>query len=188
MRVMVAKMNSSDKSTAKKTDLRNYRFNILDALIAVVILVVIAVVLVAYLPGGLSASGNNRENVTVTYTIEIKGINRKLADWIIVGDTVTDRDTAIDIGRISAEVEVSHAGIVRYDPTSGEVIIYEAEDTSDLLITVTANAKYDVSRGYTVNGKRLAVGADYSISLPKFEGNGECIGIIEISSNGGAKQ
>lgn len=185
---MVKTMNSSDKSTKKKSNHGGYRFNILDALIAVVIFAVIGVVLVAYLPGGLSATSGGKGSVTVTYTIEIKNVDRKLADWITVGDTVTERASAVDLGRVSAEVEVSPSGIVRYDPASGEVIIDEAEDTSDILITVTATAKYDASRGYTVNGKRLAVGTNYSISLPKFEGNGECIGIIEISSNGGAKQ
>lgn len=185
---MVTTMNSSERSTVKRSDRRGYHFNILDAIIVLVILAVIAVILVAYLPGGLSASDSGRGSVTVTYTLEIKGAQRKLADWIAVGDTVTERTSAVGLGRVSAEVEVSPAGVVRFDPTSGEVIIDEAEDLSDLLITITTTAKYDPSRGYTVNGKRLAVGAVYSVSLPRFEGAGECIGIIETSSNGGVVQ
>jgi hypothetical protein len=49
---------------------------------------------------------------------------------------------------------------------------------SNVLLTITAEARIDEVKGYLVDGRRIAVGADYFIDLPGFEGRGECISIV----------
>lgn len=180
-------MNVTDRTDEKKVRRSGYRFNVLDALIAVIILAVVALTLFAYLPSGLSHFSSTKNDATISYTIEIKGVRRELIEGIAVNDPVTEKGSAVALGKVSAEVEVSPASRVRYDAASGEVVVDELSDVSDILITVTSAAGYDKSRGYTVGGHRIAVGAEYTLSLPGFEGTGTCISINEISSGGGAK-
>ncbi len=176
-------MKSSDRAAEKAPRRSGKRFNALDALIIIIIVAVLAVTLLAYLPGGILRLPE-KNNVTVTYTIEVKGVKRELAAGIAVNDPVTEKGTSVSLGNISAEVEVTPYSTVRYDAASGEVVTDEYSGLSTLLITVTAQAGYDSSRGYTVNGRRMAIGAEYSISLPGFEGTGSCISITET---GGSK-
>lgn len=180
-------MNTSERPAEKKPHRKGYRFNILDALIAVIIAAVVIVLLLAYLPSGLFGGSADKSGISVTYTIEIKNVRRELASGISVGDPVTEKSTAVSLGGVSAEVEVVPYSQVRYDPVSGEVVLDEYADYSDLLITITAPAAYSTSRGYTVNGRRIAVGAAYRISMPGFEGYGQCISITEVAVNGGTK-
>lgn len=176
-------MKSSDRAAEKAPRRSGKRFNALDALIIIIIVAVLAVTLLAYLPGGILRLPE-KNNVTVTYTIEVKGVKRELAAGIAVDDPVTEKGTSVSLGNISAEVEVTPYSTVRYDAASGEVVTDEYSGLSTLLITVTAQAGYDSSRGYTVNGRRIAIGAEYGISLPGFEGTGICISITET---GGSK-
>ena len=176
-------MKSSDRAAEKAPRRSGKRFNALDALIIIIIVAVLAVTLLAYLPGGILRLPE-KNNVTVTYTIEVKGVKRELAAGIAVDDPVTEKSTSVSLGNISAEVEVTPYSTVRYDAASGEVVTDEYSGLSTLLITVTAQAGYDSSRGYTVNGRRIAIGAEYCISLPGFEGTGSCISITET---GGSK-
>lgn len=176
-------MKSSDRAAEKAPRRSGKRFNALDALIIIIIIAVLAVTLLAYLPGGILRLPE-KNNVTVTYTIEVKGVKRELAAGIAVDDPVTEKGTSVSLGNISAEVEVTPYSTVRYDAASGEVVTDEYSGLSTLLITVTAQAGYDSSRGYTVNGRRIAIGAEYGISLPGFEGTGSCISITET---GGSK-
>lgn len=176
-------MKSSDHAAEKAPRRSGKRFNALDALIIIIIVAVLAVTLLAYLPGGILRLPE-KNNVTVTYTIEVKGVKRELAAGIAVDDPVTEKGTSVSLGNISAEVEVTPYSTVRYDAASGEVVTDEYSGLSTLLITVTAQAGYDSSRGYTVNGRRIAIGAEYGISLPGFEGTGGCISITET---GGSK-
>lgn len=176
-------MKSSDRAAEKAPRRSGKRFNALDALIIIIIVAVLSVTLLAYLPGGILRLPE-KNNVTVTYTIEVKGVKRELAAGIAVDDPVTEKSTSVSLGNISAEVEVIPYSTVRYDAASGEVVTDEYSGLSTLLITVTAQAGYDSSRGYTVNGRRIAIGAEYGISLPGFEGTGNCISITET---GGSK-
>ena len=71
-------MNVTDRADEKKVRRSGYRFNVLDALIAVIILAVVALTLFAYLPSGLSHFSSTKNDATISYTIEIKGVRREL--------------------------------------------------------------------------------------------------------------
>ena len=62
----------------------------------------------------------------------------------------------------------------------------EYDELSTLLITVKSNAKSNSSSGYSIGGRRIAIGAESALSLPGFEGTGSCISITEISGKGGS--
>ena len=184
-------MNSADgsaeRSRRRGKTRSGRRFNVLDVIIILIIVAVLALTLLAYLPGGLFRLAQNSSNATIIYTVEIKGVKRELAKGISVGDPVTEKETSINLGSVSAEVEVMPYSQVRYDAASGEVVLDEYEELSTLLITVTADAKSDPSKGYSIGGRRIAIGAEYKLSLPGFEGTGNCISITEISGNGGSQ-
>ena len=110
-------MKSSDRAAEKAPRRSGKRFNALDALIIIIIVAVLAVTLLAYLPGGILRLPE-KNNVTVTYTIEVKGVKRELAAGIAVDDPVTEKGTSVSLGNISAEVEVTPYSTVRYDAAS----------------------------------------------------------------------
>lgn len=176
----MSKNNGTSRAQAK------HRFNILDALIIIIAAAVAAVLLMAYLPGGLARISSDGDT-TIIYTVEVQGVKRDLASGISVNDSVTEKQTSVALGRVSSEVEVTAYNYVRYDTKTGEVVLDEYDDLATILITITADARSDGSRGYTVNGCRIAIGAEYSLSSPNFEGIGTCISISEISGNGGAE-
>ena len=180
-------MNNADGSVKKAPHKgrSGRRFNLLDALIILIVVAVIALVLRAYLPGGLFRLAESSD-VTIIYTVEVTGVKRELAAGIAVGDKVTEKGTAVFLGNVSAEVEVTPFSQVRYDADSGEVVMDEYDELSTLLITVKSNAKSNSSSGYSIGGRRIAIGAEYALSLPGFEGTGSCISITEISGKGGS--
>lgn len=151
------------------------RFSLIDAIILVVVAALVTLIVFVYV-GGLDISFSTKKT-PITYTIEIKGIDPALVTNIDVGDAVID-ENGYSLGNIAAGVEVDSYFEVSYDPVSKEVVSTEHPTLSNILLTITAEAEIDDVKGYLVDGQRIAVGADYFIDLPGFEGKGECISIV----------
>lgn len=157
-------------------------FSIIDALIILIVAAVLIVVISAYSGGGNISFTS--EKATIMYTVEIEGIDPALASSIAVGDGVVD-ENGYSLGAVAAGVEVDSFFEISYDPATGEVISSEHPRLSNILITITAEAEIDSIGGYVVDGRRIAVGAEYQLDLPGFEGRGRCISIIESNPHEG---
>ena len=56
----------------------------------------------------------------------------------------------------------------------------EYPDRYDLVVTVTADAVFTEGVGYTVNGRRVAVGTQFYLMFPDYLGQGYCISMREL--------
>lgn len=151
------------------------RFSMIDAIILIVVAVLVTIVVFSYV-GGLDISFSAKKT-SITYTIELQGIDPTLAANIAVGAAVID-EKGHSLGTVAAGVEVDSYFEISYDPVSKEVISYEHPTLSNVVLTITAEAIVDDVKGYLVDGQRIAVGAEYFIDLPSFEGKGECVSVI----------
>lgn len=168
------------KSIKQKKDKKERKsgFNFLDVLIIACVLSVVALLFFVYSPSEI-LSGNSRE-ASIIYTIRISGVPAEYAAAISEGDEVTDPDGYV-LGKVASEVEVEPHTIYQYRETydgSGGIVSIEHPDLVDLIITVYAEADHN-SDGYTVDGKRIAVEAEYDLVLPGFESKGTCISLSE---------
>jgi hypothetical protein len=166
--------NEEVKKPSRRGDGKK-RFSLIDAIILVVVAALVTLVIFAY-AGGLDISFSTKKT-SITYTIELQGIDPALAANIAVGAAVID-ENGYSLGNVAAGVEVDSYFEVSYDPVSKEVVSLSHPALSNVLLTITAEARIDEVKGYLVDGRRIAVGADYFIDLPGFEGRGECISIV----------
>ena len=167
----------------KKNTARRAKFNIIDLLIVIAVFCVAAAVIHVYFSD--LSFGGKKEKTTVTYSLRFSGIDESFISAIAEGEAVVDSDGYAFGTVVSADLFETHKEIT-YDSENRKVVSVPYPSLCDLTVIIRVNAESDPDRGYTVSGKRIAVGAEYDVSMPGFEGHGMCIDITENSSNGGA--
>lgn len=181
------KRNKKEEKTrknksAKQNSVTSKRgFNFLDALIIISILATVALIVLVYSPLKLFNIKSN--DATIIYSINISGVPAEYASSISVSDIVTD-DKGYNLGLVASDVQVEPHVIYEYRENqdgSGSIIEIIHPDLVDLIITVSANAEV-ADDGYIVDGKRIALEAEYNIVLPEFEAKGVCISLSEESA------
>lgn len=182
------KKEINNDTAAKKTKMKKDKkarkagFNFLDVIIIACVLSVVALLLFVYSPSDI-LSGSSRD-ASIIYTIRISGVPAEYAAAIGAGDEVADQDGYI-LGTVASEVEVEPHSIYQYFENtdgSGGIVGVVHPDLVDLIITVYAEADHTAD-GYTVDGKRIAVEADYELVLPGFESKGTCISLSEENAS-----
>lgn len=157
---------------------RRSGFNFLDVLIILCILFTVILIVFVYSPSQLF---NVRSSDTaIIYSVCISGVPAEYAGTVNVTDIVTD-SKGYSLGTVASDVEVEpHVTYVysENEDGSGKIAEVTHPDLVDLIITVTAKASVDED-GYYVDGKRIAVEAEYDIVLPGFESKGICVSLSE---------
>ncbi len=175
--------NKKIKKAAKKDKTsRRGKLNFLDVVILACVLAVAALLFFVYSPFELL--GVSSRDTNIIYTLRISGVSPSYAASISVGDVISDPD-GYNLGVVASDVEVEPHSMYVYRENadgSGGIVQIKHPELIDLIITVTAEAEHGAD-GYTVDGKRIAVEAEYEIVLPKFESKGICISLSEESAN-----
>ena len=177
-------LENKSKKKMKKRDHgeRKNRFNFLDLIIIACVLAIVALFFFVYSPTELF--GINSKEVDIIYTVRISGVPAEYAAAISVGDRVADSDGYI-LGNVASAVEVESHSIYEYRETadgSGGIVSAVHPELVDLIITISAVADRTAD-GYKVDGKRIAVEAEYELVLPKFESKGICISLSEENAS-----
>lgn len=172
------------KRSASKSERSSRRsgFNLLDALILVCLVATVALVVLVYSPAEIFNLRSN--DVTIIYSINVSGVPADYAATINVSDIVTDEE-GYNLGVVASDVEVEPHVIYEYRENSdgsGSIVEIVHPELVDLIITVSAKADIN-SDGYTVDGKRIALEAEYDIVLPEFVSKGICISLSEENAN-----
>jgi len=172
------------KRSASKSERSSRRsgFNLLDALILVCLVATVALVVLVYSPAEIFNLRSN--DVTIIYSINVSGVPADYAATINVSDIVTDKE-GYNLGVVASDVEVEPHVIYEYRENSdgsGSIVEIVHPELVDLIITVSAKADIN-SDGYTVDGKRIALEAEYDIVLPEFVSKGICISLSEENAN-----
>ena len=182
---VVDKPNKADHKKAKGEKKR--AFNIVDVLLSLVILTFLAII-VFLLASNSNLNWTSGQNVKLEYTVEISGISQEMAANIHVGDQVFEGENNYVIGSVT-NTEIDDCVEYVYNEASGriEAVAYTDEGTSssirkNMLVTITADAKYAEGIGYTINGYHIAVNQLVSLCFPKYVGEGQCISLIILET------
>ena len=175
----ITKTQKSKKPKAKREKVsRGNRFNLIDAIIIICIVSVLALLYFVYSP--LEFFGIGTKETNIIYTVKVSGVPSEYASAITMGDIISDSDGYI-LGTVASEVEIEPHSIYEYRENefgSGGIVRITHPDLVDLIITISATSEKG-SDGYTVDGKRIAVEAEFHLMLPKFESKGTCISLSE---------
>ena len=156
------------------------RFNLVDLLLIVIAVSVIFFVIFVVDPFSLDLFGQKTQEIAVEYTLKISNVEGTLIDKIGIHDEVVDTSTKISLGFVTeVENDIPYSEPY-YNAEEDLVSMKEYPDRYNFEVTITASAVYTEGVGYTVNGRRLAVGAQLYLMFPEFLGTGECISLREI--------
>lgn len=155
------------------------------AVLITVVLIFVALLTVLYFGFALDLFGFRDKSVTekVTYTVEFESVDPNIANKLVQGAIVRDA-AGNSFGTVST-LEADEPATI-YAIENGPYAIAQGHPTNlkvILSIEVTANA--DPELGYSVNGTRIAVGADYEFYLCGVTLTGTCIGLQSEQNNGG---
>lgn len=180
-----AKAARSEHKRVKSDKKRS--FNVVDVILFLMILTFLSVVIFLF-ASNTDIEWGSGETAKVEYTVEISGISQEMAAKIRVGDQVLDAENNYVIGSVT-NTEIEDCVEYVYNEASGriEAVAYTDEGSSssvrkNLLITITADARYTKGGGYTVNGYRVAVNQEMKLCFPGYTGEGQCISLIILET------
>lgn len=145
---------------------RAFRINFVDVLLTLMIAAVIAVG--AYMLGsafGIDVSAQ-KEDITVEYTLQFRGLSPEFYDKVTVDETVIDAQKRLNIGTIQSVWTEPYVKDV-YDEESGTMVAATHPDYFTLNIRISSPG-YITDDMYYVNGIKMAVGIGLSIHLKNF--------------------
>lgn len=148
--------------------------------------IVVSVLLTVSLLTPFSLFGASKgESRTVSYTLELAGISSAAVGALHEGDTVVDFETGACIGRITAIEKREYTAY-------GEAYVFDSaletnvitnikypETFCTVVLTVVADATYTQGVGYSVEQSRIAVGRAYTLVLPAYTGQGQCVSFVK---------
>ena len=161
---------------------RKRGINILDILIILSLVAAVVLVVLVYSPAELF--NVNSGNTDIIYSVCISGVPADYAGAVNVGDLVSDID-GYELGTVASDVEVEPHIIYRYseyEDGSGSINEIVHPELVDIVITVSAKAK-NAEDGYTVDGMRIALEAEYQLVFPGFESKGICVSLSEENTS-----
>ncbi len=157
---------------------KKHRFNIIDALIIIVIAAIIAVAAFFLLRD--KPEEVKEDTVTIEYVVEFRKVRDEFKDNITEGDTVIDSVAKYYIGEV---VDVNSGPAVFTNGNSiyeGKAVVGTYPGYSDIRATVVCeaviggNGRYVLSGGYSVS-----VGSRVDVRTPNYNGTGYCISLRE---------
>ena len=138
-----------------------FRINFVDVLLTLLIAAIIAVG--AFMIGsafGIDIAAE-KENMTVEYTIQFRGMMPEFCDNVTVGEAVIDAQKRLNLGTVTAVWTEPYEKDI-FDDRTGEMVSATHPDYLNLYIRVSSPG-YVTDDMYYVNGIKMAVGIGLSI-------------------------
>lgn len=185
--INVEKNNKTKVKKAKnsKREKKAYSgFNFVDAIIITCVIAVAVLIYFVYSP--LELLGIGTKETDIIYTVKVTGVPSEYASAISIGDQISDKD-GYKLGAVASAVEIEPYSIYEYKENefgSGGIVSIIHPELVNLIITVSATAEKGQD-GYTVDGKRIALEAEYHLLFPKFESKALCVSLSEENSGEG---
>lgn len=163
----------SDGDASMKVNAKGrIRFNIVDFFVVLFVVLVLAASVAYFVPELTERFSSNGE-VEITYVLEFRGVDDTFIANVLAGDKAYDGSQNFNIGTVKTVVAEAYTSL-EYDNTLGEAVMKEHPAKKTLVITITATAVYNEGEGYSINGKRIAVGGKYDVRFPGFSGTAYC--------------
>ena len=157
------------------------KFNLMDALILVVIAAVVLALLYIFVWSEQRSADSlgSGSSTRVSYVIEVTGLHKDYADLISVGDKPIDSSIKTARGTVTAleTRNYYYTGTNLHDAT---MVLSSVENYVSLYITIEADALLD-NFTYTVNGGEIYVGKLVYLSFDDIVCSGYCIALDVLS-------
>lgn len=140
------------------------------------ILLIAAVALTAYFLSHQDSEATNQPTLR-SYVIELSDLSPEMAQYIAVGDTVTDNVKNYHLGTVTA-VEVIPYRMPALDEQAGIYRNCDVPNRISLLVTVEAETLETDKQITTASGFVIRVGATLSCSVGRFSAPG-CIAAMD---------
>lgn len=156
------------------------KFNIVDFFIALIAVMIIVVLVYAFSPWSQIQKLWNQNEISLQYTVEIRGVDEQFSDLIKKGDQAINSVNKNSLGTVSGIESVEISKVLNYEMDESGVahgVLLDDPDKFDITVHITATAEYEKGVGYTVNGCRIAVGEELFFRFPQFTCSGYCVAI-----------
>ena len=161
-------MNNTNNSAVKQKKIKR-KFNIVDFLVLVLIVAIIGVAIYAVVYWSNIKSLWATSTTDLQYAVELRGVDQKFVDKIKNGDAVTDTVSKNQLGIVDRVDKIE-----KYT-TFSEGTLVEHPDKFNITVYISATAEYEQGVGYTVNGRRIAVGEIIEMRFPNFSSVAYCV-------------
>lgn len=151
----------------------------------VLVLIFAALLFVIYMNSELDLFGTKKSKNTekITYTVEFASVEPSVANKLMQGVIVRDvNGTAL--GSVSS-LETDEPAVIYFTENAPFAIAQGHPTNIKVIANIEVIASSDPTLGYSVNGTRIAVGAEYELSLSEVTLTGKCIGLQTEQDNGG---
>ena len=174
-------MKDAVKKKSNASEKKERKFNFIDFLLIVLVLAIVAGAIYLFSPGSFLNQIKTEKQGTLSYTVEIKGVDGEYLNKIKENDVVVDSVTKNTIGTVVAVDYNTKQTVLEYAKQSDGTytgVLSEYPDQYTVLVTITASAEYASGDGYNVNNRRIAVGEAMALRFPDFVAEGHCISLI----------
>lgn len=157
---------------------RRWLFLLVDLLLLAAIAAIV-IFLVSLLTPWSIFDKDNTETRSITYTVEIAGVDQTSLAALEKDDTVTDRKTGAVIGTV---VDFSVRPYEVWTDTAegesvGKITYPEESGLKTVTVTLTVDASYLAGVGYTVGDTRIAVDRTLELAFRNYAATGVCISL-----------
>ncbi len=174
---------------AFKSETKKFKYNLIDFIFLIIVLALIAVGIWAI----VNETVYSADTQSVTYTVEIHGVENEVASQLAVGDIISDRNTRSVLGTVSSisikpeKIECIVDKTTDSVDENGEVsvlvekVVNLADSNLYSTVVITCTAQADVtSTDITVNGIKLLSGENVAFYSRTFAGTGKIISIYKV--------
>ena len=179
-------MNNKINKIDEKTKKIKHKFNIVDFLILLLVVTIIGTSIYTIVAWSDIKALWSTSSKGIQYVVELRGVDDDFINNIKKNDMVIDAVSKNQLGTVQNADSIKPYEILNYEKISKEdgSVSYTgklAEDKTKYNITVyiSATAEYEKGIGYTVNGRRVAVGEVLELRFPNFASTAYCVSISE---------
>ena len=182
------RVNKNHTQGRKREGSRRWLFLVVDVLLLAAIVTAVIFVISLLTPWSIFG-GDQGEIRSLTYTVEIAGVDQEQLTALQKGDTVTDRRTGEVIGVVTAinnrdyEVYSEHPelkpGVNGEDYYEVVKEQYPGSGLQTVTVTIQVDATYQRGVGYRVGDTRIAAGRELELIFRNYTDTGVCIGLSE---------
>lgn len=155
----------------KRIQTNKFRFNIIDALLILVIIV--AAVSLSWIVTSRDVGKGNDGISEITYKIVVRNMREEFRNLVSVGDTIIDSVHLFTLGEVT-DVSYSASKYTGTNKNTNEVVISDYPERIDMTITVSSPAEI-IDGSYMIGGLEIAVGSYLSFRAPDFVAEGYCL-------------
>ncbi|MCI8387307.1 MAG: DUF4330 family protein [Clostridiales bacterium] len=156
---------TANKQTGK------HKFNVVDAIIIVLILAIVAVGAFIFVRKGI---GGSEETFDIEYVLEFRNVRDEFLGNFKVGAKVLDSSKKYQLGEIIS-VTSEPTTFTGTNTIEGKLVYHDYPEHSDISVTVKAKVTISDENRYMIdNGYRISVGSLVYVRMPDYIGAAYC--------------